>query len=142
MEWPLSYVIDAPKRMVFVTYHEQPSFAQWSQTMGRIFEEPDYQPQMGIVLDRRAVFRPAETEYVRQMVRYIDRRRATVGASGWAILVGNLGSYGMGRMAEQLSDCTQSIRTFKRLEEAESWLASFQPGATSAGPCTSTGWSN
>jgi len=123
MEWPLSYEIDRSKCLVLVTYHEQPSFAQWMQTMDRIFADPAYHPQFGILLDRQKILRPAETEYIKQMVGYIDDRRTRGTLARWAILVCDIGSYGMGRMAEQLSSCTHSIRTFKQKGDAEMWLA-------------------
>ena len=132
MECPLSYAISPTGQWVHVIYHEQPSFTQWSQTMAQILADPAYQLQTGVLLDRRTVLRPADTEYIKQMVNFIDRRQAVGWPSHWAILVGDPGSYGMGRMAEQLSDHSGSIRAFRELAEAIAWLTSFHgnPGQT------------
>ncbi|HSI64381.1 MAG TPA: hypothetical protein VLE43_14735, partial [Candidatus Saccharimonadia bacterium] len=53
---------------------------------------------------------------------FIDKR-VRHGISGrWALVVNDLGNFGLGRMAEQLSDYQGSIRTFKTYEAAERWL--------------------
>jgi len=138
------YAIDLERRMVRVTYLAQPNFKQWSETMDAVFADPAYQSQMGMLLDHRAITQPANTAYIKQMVSYIDRRRAIAGQCHWAIVVSDPGSYGMGRMAEQLSGSTHDIRTFKNLAEAEMWLASVRPdpnlppGPPAPGPRPST----
>jgi hypothetical protein len=55
-------------------------------------------------------------------VQFIDGRQELVGRTKWAIVVDDLGSYGMGRMAEQLSKFEFSIRTFKDFGEAAQWV--------------------
>ncbi len=123
MDGPLSYSIDVPTRKVIVTYAAQPTFAQWAGTMDEIFIDPNFHPGFGVLLDRRAVILPAETDYVKRMVGFIDKRRDIAGPGRWAILVSDPGSFGMGRMAGQLSSCEYSIRVFRELAEASAWLA-------------------
>ncbi len=119
---PLSFAIDASKPVAIVTYHQQPTFAQWSDTMERLLHDANANPRLGVILDRRYVFLPAEAIYIRHMVRFLDERRAAGKLGRCAIVVTDIGSYGMGRMAEEITDLANSIRTFRNLQEAEEWL--------------------
>lgn len=121
MAEPLSYEIDVPSRRVVVIYAALPTFAEWSQAMERVFADPNYQPGFGMFLDARSIGASA-TDYVTRMVEFIDRHRKRAGGCRWAILVEDESSFGMGRMAEQLSSCEFSIRTFRDRAKAEEWL--------------------
>ena len=109
--------------MAFIKYRAQPEFDEWSATMGQLLEDPAYNPDFGLLFDRRDVPRPANTSYIKRIVHFIDSRQGTRSIGRCATVVGDLGSYGMGRMAEQITNYENSFRTFHTMEEAEQWLA-------------------
>jgi hypothetical protein len=118
---PLEYQFDVDRRCVYVTYHSQPLFDEWETTMDAIFEDQRLEPEFGILLDRREVSRAAATSYIRSMVRYIDAKALKFGSVSWAIVVSDLTSFGVGRMAEQISHAG-TIRTFRDIDKARCWL--------------------
>ena len=113
---PLEYEFDVTRRWVHVTYRMQPRFDEWETTMNAIFEDSRLEPEFGILLDRREVPRAASTTYIRSMVKYIDAQATKFGSIFWAIVVSDLTSFGVGRMAEQLAEAG-TIRTFFRHRE-------------------------
>ena len=119
----LSFAIDTSRPVAVLTYHEQPTFAEWSETMDRLLSDADGNPRLGVILDRRYVFLPADALYIRHMVRFLDDRRAAGKLGRCAIVVTDIGSYGMGRMAEEITNLPNSIRTFRNLHDAKEWLA-------------------
>jgi hypothetical protein len=120
---PFEYVVDAAARVVRVRYLAQPTYEQWAATMERIFAEPEYAPDFGILLDRSALPGTPETDYTARSVKYIDQRIREAGPSRWAILVGGTAAFGMGRMAQSLSTQEGAIQVFRVRAEAEAWLA-------------------
>jgi hypothetical protein len=122
MDEPLAYAIDAQRRVAVLTYRAQPTISQWSHTIERILSDANCVPSLGVLLDRRMIFRPAETEYIKRMVRLLDERYAAGKVARCAIVTADPGSYGMGRMAEQLTTFEGSIRTFKEFPDAEQWV--------------------
>ena len=122
MKHSLIYEIDHARRYVHVTYRFQPDFAEWENTMDRILRDPDYVPGLGILLDRRYLMHPADAEYMRRLVDYVERSDSRSGGARWAILVTDDGSFRMGRMAEQLVS-SERIRAFRELEKAREWAA-------------------
>jgi len=119
---PLAYEIDPRAGRVHVTYGTQPTFDQWAATMERIIGDPQYETGFGFLLDRSRVTRPASTDYIHRMVNFIESCADRNGDARWALLVVDLGSFGMARMAELLS-LSGKIRAFFIMEEAKTWLA-------------------
>ncbi|MEP6672921.1 MAG: hypothetical protein ABJF10_27405 [Chthoniobacter sp.] len=121
MKRPLIYTIDPARRSVHVTYRSQPLFAEWESTMEQIFSDPAYVPGFGLLLDRRYIMHPADGEYIRSMVAYMEKNDTRTNGARWAILVTDPGSFGMARMAEQLAP-SDHIRAFRELEKAWEWV--------------------
>ena len=121
MNSPLSYRIEPDTRRVHVTYRLQPSFEQWAAGMGAILRDPKFVPGFGFLLDRSRIPRPVKIDYIRQMVEFIEGHDAQSGGAYWAIVVVDLGSFGMARMAEILAS-SGKIRAFLQMEEAKAWL--------------------
>ena len=119
----LTYEIDENLRQVRVTYLEQPSFEEWARTMKAILADDRYAPGFGFLMDRRSIEKPASTAYMQRLVQFVDLHRPQSGAARWALVVGDVASYGMARMAEGL-DASETIRAFREIESARSWLAS------------------
>jgi hypothetical protein len=124
---PLEYEFDVERRRVHVTYHSQPRFDEWETTMDAVFEDARLRPAFGILLDRREVPRAATTSYIRSMVQYIDTKTLNFGPISWAIVVSDLTSFGVGRMAERIS-VAGTIRTFRDIDKARLWLESDPAG--------------
>lgn len=124
MESPIDYWIDRTKSVAFIKYRAQPDFTQWTTVIGQLLEDPAYKPEIGLLFDRRDVPRPVNTDYIKRVVHFIDSRQATGTIGRCATVVSDLGSFGMGRMAEQITNYENSFRTFRTMAEAEQWLAS------------------
>ncbi len=122
MEVPLIYEFFEAERRVHVTYCVQPTFDQWASTMEEIFCHPKFEGRFGFLLDRSRISRPASSEYIHQMVNFIESHAAQSGDARWALVVVDTASFGMARMAEVLS-ASDKIRAFFDMDEAKAWLA-------------------
>jgi len=120
----LEYSLHPGARMAIVKYRLQPDFEEWSRTMQRLFRDPAYGRGFAILFDRRGVHHPASVTHVEQVVQFLDDRRADGTIRRWAVVVADLASFGMGRMAEQLTHWDDSNRAFRDTAEAEAWLLS------------------
>lgn len=129
MNASLSCVVDPSRKRVLVTYHASPGFEEWVSFINEVFDHPDYREDFDVLLDRRAVPTTAETPCITQAVDFIDNRLRRGATGRWVLVVSDLGNFGLGRMAEQLSDYYGAIRTFKNYEAAVQWLD--QPGEVS-----------
>ena len=89
--------------------------------MEAILADGRYQPGYGFIMDRRNITRPASTHYIRRLVNFIGFHRLQSGNAKWALVVGDMASFGMARMAEGL-DPSETIRAFREIEEARVWL--------------------
>jgi len=124
MEPAIAYFVRPSARLAVVTYRTQPDFEEWLLTMERLFREPDFLPGFGILFDRSSITHPADTVYMKRLVHFLDTKRADGTIRGWAGVVGDVASFGMGRMAEQLTQYENSVRIFRDVTEAEAWLSS------------------
>lgn len=118
---PLTYDIRQDTRRVVVTYHGQPTIEQWRATIKAAFGDPVCQPSFDVVLDRSATG-PPTTQFIEAAVGFVDYLSSQRGPVRWAMVSGDIGSYGMGRMAEQIAECRGSIRVFKSIAAAFAWL--------------------
>ncbi len=122
MRHPLIYEIDVTRRCVHVRYHFQPTFVEWEETMERILSDSAYVAGFGMLLDRRYVMHPADPEYMRRLVDFVENTGSRSGGARWALLVTDSGSFDVARMAEQLAP-SERIRAFRELEKARAWVA-------------------
>jgi len=120
---PLSYEIDENRREVRVTYLNQPSFEEWARTMEAILSDHRYCAGFGFLMDRRNITNPASIAYMQRLVQFVGAHQSQSGAARWALVVSGVASFGMARMAEGLDE-SESIRAFREIESARSWLAS------------------
>ena len=122
-----TYRISPARQIVVLTYYVRPTVEDLQQVLALLAEDPAYQSGYGVILDRRKV-PSGSTIYVQKMVRLVDGLRKKMGDVHWALLVSDMESFGMGRMAEQLTDFPDTIRTFWDAQEAERWLTSVGNG--------------
>jgi hypothetical protein len=60
---------------------------------------------------------------VRAAVAFIQAHANAIGRARWGLVVSDPASYGMGRMAEALSEGTSiELRVWRDLAEAEAWV--------------------
>jgi hypothetical protein len=135
MTAPLSYNVDEATCTATVTYHAQPTIGEWRKALVRLLTHAAFQPHFAVLLDRSRIYTAAETNYIDEFVRVLDDEREKGNITGrCAIIVNNPTSFGMGRMAEQLSNFANSIRTFHNLEDAEHWVAEANASVMAAAP--------
>jgi hypothetical protein len=80
------------------------------------------------LIDARG-YRPAfSSEEVRSTVALLRRLGNESRLGPTAIIVDSDVGYGMARMAEMLLDDVCAVRPFRRMEEAQEWLAAFPEG--------------
>ena len=79
---------------------------------------------MNFLWDRKpGAASPASTEYLREMLYYLQALAESVGPHSWALVGHNPADFGKARMLESLSDGTKvTIRAFKSAGDAEEWL--------------------
>jgi len=118
----LEYVVLPHVRMAIVTYHAHPHFDEWRRTMQALLRESAFERGFAVLLDRRPVAEPVSAIDLHQMIRFLDQCHAEGSIRRWAALVGDTTSFGMGRMAEQISAHDGFIRAFRDAAEAEDWL--------------------
>ena len=116
-----TYEFDLLRHRVMVSVTGSPEFEDAEQLINQITTDPLYQPGFDVLVDRRRA--PAcNSEYIRRIVRLVDSLHSRIGSTRWAVVVSDLESFGMGRMAGLLTEYPESIRPFKRMSEAEQWL--------------------
>jgi len=119
---PLQWRIDPQKRIVYLTFLENPTIHEIMNILSEIFAHPDYQSDFGFLADRRKVG-PPTTEYMKGATE-VARHHAAQLQGPWATVVTGLTSYGMARMGEILAEPIGiKERVFTDLAEAEAWLA-------------------
>ena len=126
----VTYIIDKAARIVHFKYTGHPSFAEWAATMTSVFRDPDFQPGFSFLMDRRHVKIVPTTEYIRKVVAFDREHQAEFAMSRIATVVSESASFGMARMAEELSGTEDKLRVFNDIEEARRWLTSQNPPAT------------
>lgn len=118
----LNPTIDTARRFVLFTYGSSVTFDEWREAMREVVRRPEFEPDFGFIMDRRAVKETPGADYIRQVVDYLDSHPEASGR--WAVVVSDLVSYGMARMAQNL--CNDTLHTNGRivrsLEDAIAWV--------------------
>ena len=132
-----SYRIDAAKRRVLIVYRWQPiSISQWEEAMEPIFKDPSYQNGFDFLLDPTAIAKASSTAFIKDLVAYIDHHWRTKASSRWVFVTHDIAAFGTGRMGEQLTDFPGSLRIFKSMRDATTWLDEVSPTGPPSGPPT------
>jgi hypothetical protein len=114
------------KTFIVVVYESgTPSLEKWIHVVEEIIKDNGYQAGMGFVLDRRKVSAVSSVDDVKGALGYIRSHVKHFKGSRWAVLQGNLASFGMARMGQILSDGLPiSVNIFENLDDAKNWLCS------------------
>jgi hypothetical protein len=127
---PVSYEVDAPRRIVKMRYEHEADLAELVAALSAIFSHPGYQPGFGFLFDRRAV--PASSSgYIRAALSWVQLHKEKVTGCRWAVVVADLANYGMSRMGQTLGeDLPVEFEVFRDMDEATRWLLSDRGGPT------------
>jgi hypothetical protein len=113
------------KRRVSIVYRWQPtSISQWEEGMEQIFKDPAYQDGFDFLLDRTHIANASSTAFIKDLVGYIDRHWSTKAPSRWVFVTHDIAAFGTGRMGEQITNFPGSMRIFKTMRDATTWLDS------------------
>jgi hypothetical protein len=127
----LSYTIDADRRLIIVRARGVLTESDVSRARARLRQDPEFDPEFDqlfdardvedIALSKEGMARLADTSILAPAVR-----RAFVAATTL--------QYGMARMFTAVSEQRQHVtQVFRRLEEAEAWLAGSPPPSSVRG---------
>jgi len=123
----LKYSIDKRSLVVTVIYLDNPSYKEWAEMMLDIFQDPDFEPGFSFILDHRLVQTPQSSEYIKNVVDFIEMHGTDFGTCSWAVITNNQATYGMMRMAQELSgEALSQMKAFSDIDEAKRWLSSFR----------------
>ena len=123
----ISYSIDKVLRIVFTTYTGNPDFDEWANTMRAIFRDTSFESDFSFVLDRRLVTTAPTTEYIKKVDAFVKEHPIELGKSLTAVVVSEMGSFGMARMSQGLMNETEQTRVFTDIEKAKKWLSHKDP---------------
>ncbi len=114
------------KTYIMVVYEsDTPSLEKWVRVVEEIIQDDRYHAGMGFVLNRRKVAAVSSAEDVKGALRYIRNHAQHFKDSRWAVLQGNVASFGMARMGQILSDGLPiTVNIFGNLDDAKNWLCS------------------
>jgi hypothetical protein len=125
----INYSIDAEAQIVRLTYVREPTIEELWATLRAIFRAADYRPGFGFLVDRRSVAPPTR-EFVERVLAFMTLQREALAGGRWAVVVGEMTSYGMGRMGALMSEARHApmpVRPFLDIAEAEAWLRESAP---------------
>lgn len=125
----LTYSIDNNLQIVSLKYTGNPDFSEWASVMRSVFDDPSFEPGFSFILDRRLVTTAPTTGYIKRVVAFVESHPAELGKCRTAVVVGEIASYGMGRMSQGYLGDAHETEIFKDLEEAKRWLLPRDPSS-------------
>lgn len=126
------YSIDTQRNLVSLYWTDFPTMAHLREVVEDAVANPEFRAGMSFLWDRKpGLPNPADVEYIRDAVYYLQVLAEQVGPHAWAIVAHNAADFGKARMLETMSDRTQvTIRAFQSRGDAEEWLRNpvrFEP---------------
>jgi hypothetical protein len=126
------YQIDTERKLVCLYWYEFPTMARLREVVEDAIADPAFHPGMNFIWDRRPDHaNPADSQYLRDAVYYLQMLAEKVGPHAWAIVAHNASDFGKARMLESMSDQGKvTIRAFQSRGDAEEWLRNpvrFEP---------------
>jgi len=98
------------------------TFDEWTAAVDAALVDEKFRPGMGVVHDLRRQFRVPTADEARERVDFLMSRSQKAGIRRWAIVVAGTAHYGMGRLAEFVSDGGPVVfRVFLDVGEAHAW---------------------
>src|SRR4051812_35320263 len=130
---PVSFRIDANRRLVFIQVRENVPSGEVVGIYARIFRDVRYQPGYSLVVDRRGLKEPPTAETVRAVVDFLRQHAAETRACRMAIVTDEDAPRAAWRAAEMLAGHYTSVelRVFDDVEAAEFWATRGIPRVVS-----------
>ena len=124
----LTLTIDTRSRVALIVWpDEEPRLQAWLAEFERVLSHPQFEPDFGIVSDRRALTMTPRADFVRAFIESVAASASAGRFRGrWATVVApsELAVYGMGRMTELLGDQHRLVyRVFTEIDEALRWAS-------------------
>lgn len=121
---PITQRVDRERRRVVVEVWGRITVKDILRAIDLAIADPDFEPGFDFLSDHRRVERPLTTRQAKRTAAHLESHRADMAHARWAVVTGNPASYGMIRMlAVYAEKVPVTVRAFKRMEEAEAWLA-------------------
>jgi hypothetical protein len=116
--------IERPSRRVRVTVSSLPTFDDFVAFFNRLLADPAFHPGDDILWDREGRKELPGREYVENITRLMREKKQRIGAGRVAFVVSghSPAHFGMGRMAQILSDWGDRFQVFTELNDAVAWL--------------------
>jgi hypothetical protein len=109
--------------VVWLDSGEAATFEEWRAAVDEFLAHPECRPGMPVIHDWRRMACTVDSCEIRARADYVRDAFALRGHTKWAIVASNSASYGMGRMAEALTDASLvKLRTFRDPADAEGWV--------------------
>lgn len=117
-----TYRIDKANRIVYLE-GKTSDIERWKQTFLTLFVDSDYEKGCNFLFDRRAIEELRSTEFIRATIRFLTIHKERIEGCKWAIVVSTTAAFGLGRMAQTLSeDLIKEMQIFTDIEKARQWL--------------------
>jgi hypothetical protein len=121
-----TYRIDKTHRIVYLE-GDDPGLELWRQTMLAIFADPEFETGFNFLSDRRSASEARSSDYLKAALSFLKYHENEMGSCKWATVVSTMAAFGMGRMAQILSEnLSTRIEVFKDIDEAREWLLQDQ----------------
>jgi hypothetical protein len=107
--------------LVWLESDEAATFEEWRGALEAALADPEFRAGMGVLHDwrrHRGVMPSAE---VLKRSEYLARNAARFQRIRWAVVVASNAGFGLGRMAEVLTEPGAALRVFRDPVEAEAW---------------------
>jgi hypothetical protein len=119
---PLTYSIDAARRVATLHYDGAVTPAEWTATMRALLADPAYAPRTNLLVDRRHAEVPSG-DFVRDQVGFLAAHSGEMAGARVAILVDALVAVGMARMLQILAaEVPLGIEVFTDEREARRFV--------------------
>jgi hypothetical protein len=108
---------------VLLESDEKATLEEWKAAVDAALRAPAFERGMAVVHDLRRMFRVPSPQEAQERVDFLARRSQAFGIRRWAIVVAGTAQFGMGRMAEFLSDGAPGVdfRVFREPADAIAW---------------------
>jgi hypothetical protein len=120
----LSYHINPERALIVLTRTHHPGPDEWEAFLERVLSDPAFEPEFGVLDDRRGVKNVPSRAEVERMARWMGDRAARLGSTRWAIVVPNNSpaAFGMACVKEALTSRLKiTVRAFTGYETAIAW---------------------
>ena len=117
-----TYRIDKDNRIVYLS-GQTTDINVWKQTFLTLFADSDYEKGFNFLFDRRSIEELASTEFIKATIGFFNVHKEQVKGGKWAIVVSTTVAFGLGRMAQILSeDVLSEMQIFTDIDKALRWL--------------------